>query len=333
MNKNSGHPMNKAMSILYIYDELNTGVCLTRKTLQEKFQISEKTVGRYINDVNRYLQEERSGKEVIFESERGEYKLCQKYDDTMVLQQKDILVLTKILLESRGLNYEETHMLIKKLMHHCDKENKSFIMRMIGNEMGNYTAPKHEKKLIEQIWDIHTAIKEQQKLEILYHRIGDDGIIENQVKKRIVYPQAVLFCEYYFYLCADIEGKEYDYPTIFRIDRIEDYQILKEHFRINYSQRFQEGEFRKLTQFMYTGELQTVKFKFFGRSLEAVLDRLPTAMVVQTDDDSFIIKARVFGQGILMWLLSQGENVEVLEPIDVRDKMEKIIQNMLKLYE
>ena len=39
-------------------------------------------------------------------------------------------------------------------------------------------------------------------------------------------------------------------------------------------ERFQDGEFRKLIQFMQTGEVENIKFRFTGSSIEAVLDRL-----------------------------------------------------------
>ena len=57
---------------------------------------------------------------------------------------------------------------------------------------------------------------------------------------------------------------------------------------------------------MYTGELLNVKFKFTGTSPQAVLDRLPTAKIVNQLDNGLIFEAEVFGKGIKMWLLSQG---------------------------
>ena len=47
-----------------------------------------------------------------------------------------------------------------------------------------------------------------------------------------------------------------------------------------YKDRFKEGEFLNKIQYMYTGELVKIQFKFRGRSLEAILDRLPTANVI-----------------------------------------------------
>ena len=100
------------------------------------------------------------------------------------------------------------------------------------------------------------------------------------------------------------------FPTIYRIDRIRSFNVLDEHFRVPYSERFEEGEFRKRVQFMYGGKLERITFKYTGPSVEAVLDRLPTAEIVNQDDDGWIITAEVFGKGIDMWLRSQGEYIK-----------------------
>lgn len=69
---------------------------------------------------------------------------------------------------------------------------------------------------------------------------------------------------------------------------------------------------------MYSGQLQKVKFKYNGPSLEAILDRLPTAEVKEESKDGYsIIEAEAYGSGIFMWLRSQGTMVEVLGKIEV----------------
>ena len=86
--------------------------------------------------------------------------------------------------------------------------------------------------------------------------------------------------------------------------------MLPEHFTPAYASRFQEGEFRRRVQFMYGGKLQKIRFKYTGSSIEAVLDRLPTAQIIETDEDGWVVSAEVFGKGIDMWLRSQGEYIE-----------------------
>ena len=130
-----------------------------------------------------------------------------------------------------------------------------------------------------------------------------------------------MFNEFYFYFVGFIDDeevrKDFDvlndsFPTIYRIDRIKKLEILNEKFHIPYSSRFQEGEFRKRIQFMYGGKLRRVKFKYTGLSVEAVLDRLPTARIVDEVEGTYIIEAEVFGDGIDMWIRSQGDKIEMI---------------------
>lgn len=87
-------------------------------------------------------------------------------------------------------------------------------------------------------------------------------------------------------------------------------KVEKEHFQIPYSQRFQEGEFRKRVQFMYGGRLQRVTFTYCGYDIDAILDRLPTAKILSEQDGTYQLEAEVYGKGIEMWLRSQGKYVK-----------------------
>lgn len=84
---------------------------------------------------------------------------------------------------------------------------------------------------------------------------------------------------------------------------------------------------------MYAGKLQKVILKFYGENPEPILDRLPTARVIEQHENECTIEAEVYGKGVIMWILSQGSKVEVLRPESMRDEMKQILQNMIKLYE
>ena len=113
---------------------------------------------------------------------------------------------------------------------------------------------------------------------------------------------------------------------------MQSYDISKQHFRVPENDRFEEGEFRKRVQFMQTGKLLHIELRFWGTSLEAMLDRLPTARVLREDERGTVLTATVYGRGIKMWLLSQAQYLEVLGPMDFRKEMEETIEQMLVLY-
>lgn len=108
------------------------------------------------------------------------------------------------------------------------------------------------------------------------------------------------------------------FPTICRVDRTQRLRVLDERVNIPYQDRFEEGKFRKRIQFMFGGKLRKVRFKYSGYSVEAVLDKLPTAKIEKKEPHEggkrtvYTILAEVFGDGIDMWLRSQGENIKVI---------------------
>ena len=47
--------------------------------------------------------------------------------------------------------------------------------------------------------------------------------------------------------------------------------------------------------------------------MEAILDRLPTAHIIRKDENGILITAEVFGDGVDMWIRSQGNMIEMVE--------------------
>ena len=203
------------------------------------------------------------------------------------------------------------------------KKNQKLVKDLIANEEYHYIEPRHKSEFTDKMWDIGQAIRNKQYIENQYQ-----GIQGSTIKTRKLKPLAIMFSEFYFYLTAFIDDKRVrenfsvlddSFPTIYRIDRIQELKVLDEHFYIPYKDRFEEGEFRKRIQFMFGGKLRRVKFRYKGYNAESVLDRLPTAKVLDEElceenpkKTVYTISAEVFGDGIDMWLKGQGESVEVL---------------------
>ena len=96
---------------------------------------------------------------------------------------------------------------------------------------------------------------------------------------------------------------------------------------------FDEGELRKRSLFMWPGKLRTIRFEFSGPSVQAVLDKLPTAKIIERlSGNKYLIEAETYGDGIKMWLLSQGSWVKVTEPDDFVSEMKKELEIMRTYY-
>ena len=88
--------------------------------------------------------------------------------------------------------------------------------------------------------------------------------------------------------------------------------------------------FRSL--FMWPGKLRTIRFEFTGSAIQAILDKLPTARVIERNGRTYTVEADVYGDGIKMWLLSQGRRIKVISPIDLVEEMKKEVELLYAAY-
>lgn len=311
---------DKIDRVLGIYTRLINGYVVKKAELAVEYGVNERSIQRDIDDIRNYLGDEasRSGyiNYVIYDRQEKGYKLERTFLPT--LANSEVLAICKILLESRAFRKDEMYSMIEKMIACCvPKANQKLVSELVANEAFHYVEPQHRSSFMDTMWNIGQAIKECRYIELDYARLKGSKIVTRKVK-----PVAIMFSEYYFYLTAFIDDDEVQQhfdvindssPTIYRIDRIQNMRVLDEHFRIPYADRFEEGEFRKRVQFMYGGKLKRVKFEFSGASVEAVLDRLPTAKILAEEDGVYTISAEVFGSGIDMWVRSQGDSIRLLE--------------------
>lgn len=303
----------KSARLLEMYSRFTQGDVLNKAELARTFHVTGKSIQRDIEALRCFFAEHHLNQDVVYDGKQKGYRLINTVPKG--LSNSEILAVCKILLESRSLRKDEMLPILDKLLDCAvPEENKRAVGALIANEKLHYIPPHHGKKVLDGLWDLGQAIQKQQVLEIEYERMKAPKLV-----KRRVQPVGLMFSEYYFYLTAFLEDKtnfenpDDNYPTIYRIDRIKSFKVLDEHFRVPYAGRFEEGEFRKRVQFMYGGRLLRIRFKYTGPSIEAVLDRLPTAEIVAQDSEGWSVQAEVFGPGVEMWLRSQGDNV-ILKP-------------------
>ena len=313
-----GFSAGKSDRLLQIYSRLVNGEVLSKKELAQRFQVTERSIQRDMEALRCFFAEQSLSQDVIYDSAARGYRLIDAMPQK--LTNSEILAVCKILLESRSMRKDEMHPILDKLISCCvPEQNKAAVNQLIANEKFHYMEPHHSKPILDGLWDIGQAIQNHQVMEIQYERLKEPKLVTRRIE-----PVGIMFSEYYFYLTAFLRGVDREaefeepddrFPTIYRIDRIRDFKVLEEHFRVPYSDRFEEGEFRKRVQFMYGGKLEKIRFRYTGPSLEAVLDRLPTARVLKEDTDGWDVEAEVFGKGIEMWLRSQGSYITYEEGV------------------
>ncbi len=332
-------PYAKELRILDLYERLCAGAVLDKEQEAERFGVHGRSIQRDLDDIRAFLAEKAVSdpgerRQIVYDRRHRGYRMRGSLPSRM--SNGEILAVSKILLESRAFPKAEMDALLDKLTAGCvPRDNLRLVSELLANEKLHYMELTRPDELPDKLWALGEAIQQRRRLRIAYMRQGDLGTVE-----RVVEPAAILFSEYYFYLCAYIVERQdsgawerrYDYPALFRVDRVMQYDLLEERFNQPYADRFQEGEFRKRVQFMYAGRLEKIRFRYTGSSVPAILDRLPTARILEQGEGGTVLEAEVYGRGVVMWLLSQGDRVEVLAPDHMRSAMRDALQAMLALY-
>ncbi len=332
----------KTKRVINLFFRLLDGKMIDKKEEASTYNISEREVERDFAELRAFfldLTGDGSGSRIELVYDRNKKCYLLKNHNQRYFSNEEILALSKILIESRAFTKKEMQSVIDRLVNGCvPKENMQIAKELIVNEMFHYVELHHKDLSLTLIWELGRYIDQHSVIKIDYIKLIDDSPEKNVT--RYIEPLSIMFSEYYFYLIAypvklngDKPERWFDYPAIYRIDRISGVEQTDIKFYVPYSSRFQEGEFRKKIQFMHGGELYRIKIRFTGPNLNAILDRLPTAEVISSNGTVHELNVEAFGDGLFMWMLSQGSAIEVLSPPSARRKMKELITEMARLYE
>ncbi|MDT2659230.1 WYL domain-containing protein [Enterococcus hulanensis] len=312
--------MNSNERIMDIFISLYQGEDISITKASKKYSTSIRTIQRDLATIISATHTNKSEPELTIESIDGTYSL-KKLDH---LLPQEVLAIGKILLESRALTKDEIEKIITNLLDELSEETSLIIKQTIANELLNYYPLKHQENLLQLIWDFTQYISDKTVISFDYQKN------RGEIVQRKGLPVSLFFSEYYFYVI--LYNPTYQSYLSYRLDRFLEIQSTSDKIKIDYKDRLKDSELRKKIHFMYAGKEVTFTFRF-GGIIEAALDKLPDSKVIKKyEDNSVVIEATAYDTGVIMWLLSQGSNVQVLSPPSFVDKIKKEIQNMQRRY-
>ena len=224
----------KNRRILSIYTKLMDGQLVKKFDMAAQFQVTEKSIQRDIDTIRDFLDFQAAEQGVrnylIYDYKEKAYRL--ETPNKFHLTNSEIFAISKILLSSRAFTKEEMLDILDRLVAGCvPKGNQKLVNELLSNEKFHYVELRHHKSFLDKLWTLGQAITEKRIIEIRYKKLGERGIVDRKIE-----PLAILFSEYYFYLVGFIENidkekcfqnPEDTFPTIYRVDRIEDLNVLK----------------------------------------------------------------------------------------------------------
>lgn len=313
--------------VMELFFRAMKGESLSVQQLAFEYNVSTRSITRDINSLKAFLADHADilgYAELEYSSTNHRYSLKMDH----FLSNKELLAITKVLIGSRAFSSEELLGMIQRLKKNTTSVDRVKLEQLIRKEIYQYDEVGSDcHGVIENLWKITDCIENKNVITITYYKMNRDLV------KRKIKPVSVMFSEYYFYVIGYLYKSDTpNDPIYFRTDRIINIQVHREKYVLSKEQNVDEGMLRRKSQFMWPGPTRKIRFEFSGPSVQAILDRIPTAKVTDRQADKSIIEAEVFGSGIKMFLLSQGAWVKVLAPDEFVEEMKLEIKKMHDIY-
>lgn len=316
----------KQYRVLEIFFRALRGEEISVQKLAYEYSISTKSVSRSISDLKAFLADNR---ELVgnTEFEYSHKDKCYRLYMDEFLSNKELFALVEVMIGARAFSKDELLVLVDKLKRFTTGKDKAKLTELIRKELHHYPEVKHDCESIQAVlWQLVNCITDKREISIEYYR-SDRKWVTHRIR-----PASIMFTDYYFYLIAFNTEGTLDKPLYFRVDRIKHITEHRKKFTNMEAPDFDEGLLRQRSLFMWPGKLRTIRFEFTGTAIQAILDKLPTARVIERNGKTYTVEADVYGDGIKMWLLSQGRRVKVISPTDFVEEMKKEVESIYRNY-
>ena len=280
------------------------------------------------------------------------------YDDIKTLNANGCEVLkergrrNRYYVVDRGFDEAELHILMDAVQSAgfiSDKKTKELTDK-IARLSGSRTAEVLKKNIVrfntvkttnESVYynvdTVVTAIQRNKKVSFLYFDYDDrrQKVYRKEGQKYVVSPVFTAFSDDNYYLVGF--NDKYNNVSPYRIDRMEKVSVVDEEPDEEQKAKISKLADKKIWFNMYTGESQKVTFavKDENRILGVVYDRFGKDITfVRGKGDTVRFSAEVqLTPTFFGWLFSLGDNVKVVAPASVVERVKEEIASRLSLYD
>jgi len=286
-----------------------------------EFNKGRHQIHRDINAIREYL--EYSNKTVDYSKSKNGYVLNTKGDYFTV---DDALIVLLLLYGTRALNKKELKSFTDKMINLFSRPKQIKMKDFFQSYLFHYK-PVQDHDLLELLYTCFQAISQKQLLTFTY--INNQGV----KKEHEVIPFTITYHDRKFYLHARINREDRTQLIPWQIDRMENCTLLKKSFSKPLSE-MEVGEYIQKSFNMYHGDLATVKMKVKQSNVSFLKRNFPDVKITPSDHEEWVMAdVEVLGfMGIKLWILQQGPYVEVVEPVELREEVKQLIQEMYHMY-
>lgn len=178
----------------------------------------------------------------------------------------------------------------------------------------------------EYVNKLYKCILDKTKVQIYYFSLNG-----NQTSNRILHPYKLYAYDGSNYVTGYCEKR--NEIRDFKVSRIKKLDVIRENFK--YDESFSFDEFIKDSFGIYKGKVFDVKLEIFPPHSQLVKESNyhTDQVIIENDDGSINFSAKLRGlEEIVTWIMSMGECVRVLEPIELKEKILKKYKKIFQSY-
>ena len=266
----------------------------------------------------------------VIDMEDGYYLAEREFEDA------ELRMLIDSVLFSKNLTQKQAKDLIEKLRA---KGNKYFPAKV--THISNLPEMHHadNKQLMYALDTVNDAIAEKKKISFVYNTYGTDFKLHprRDGMRYIVNPYQMVANNGKFYLIGNYD--KYDNVSHYRLDKMTEVQILDEKVKPqkeikDFKNGFSLPKHMAEHIYMFSGESERVKLLAPATMMDELIDWLGKDFTVRKtdDEDEIEITLNCNVDSMFYWALQYGPYVEILEPIDLRNRIVKAVRDMADKY-
>ena len=266
----------------------------------------------------------------VIDMEDGYYLAEREFEDA------ELRMLIDSVLFSKNLTQKQAKDLIEKLRA---KGNKYFPAKV--THISNLPEMHHadNKQLMYALDTVNDAIAEKKKISFVYNTYGTDFRLHprRDGMRYVVNPYQMVANNGKYYLIGNYD--KYDNVSHYRLDKMTDVQILDEKVKPQKEIRDFKNGFslpKHMAEhiYMFSGESERVKLLAPATMMDELIDWLGKDFTVRKtdDEDEIEITLNCNVDSMFYWALQYGPYVEILEPIDLRNRIAKAVRDMADKY-
>ena len=187
------------------------------------------------------------------------------------------------------------------------------------------------KQLMYNVEIVSEAIRERKILQFTYLKYGKDKkLVARRTEPYLVEPRYIVYADSKAYMITT--SPHHEGFTHYRLDKVADAIILNERSK-KLPKDTDAYEYARNKLFMYSGEMETVTFKCDEKVMDQMIDIFGTGMNIAFGDGGFFtINVKTSETGALYLAQQFMEYLEIIKPVELRDRFRSNLKQTLKKY-